>query len=290
MFSDSRLVYVARCVSVIAVLATGSALLFDVTLPANPVRAGEQDAAAQEEAQFESPAPRKSENNSNEIETDVEASSDQPNTDEQVENETDGNRNQTLRRLDPTHEIWVDPKRRRVIVGGEICLRKGMLEMFACPDGTKNHESVVALKTKAQLVHAALLAIGVKAGKPVQYDPVYRGATGQKVKIEVIWRDKAGKLQRVPAQKMIRHFRKRTAMQHDWVFAGSGFWKDDETGKEYYQAEGGELICLSNFSTATLDLPIESSRDNQDLIYEAFTENIPPLGTKVRLILSGIEE
>ena len=34
-----------------------------------------------------------------------------------------------------------------------------------------------------------------------------------------------------------------------------------------------------------LDLPIKSSADNEDLLYEAFTENIPPKGTPVRLVL-----
>ena len=74
-------------------------------------------------------------------------------------------------------------------------------------------------------------------------------------------------------------------MSEDWVFAGSGFWKDPDTGKEFYQAEGGELICVSNFSTATLDLPVASPQDNEGLFFDAFTDNIPPLGTRVWLAL-----
>jgi hypothetical protein len=35
-----------------------------------------------------------------------------------------------------------------------------------------------------------------------------------------------------------------------------------------------------------LDLPVKSSQDNQELLYEAFTEHIPPLGTRVRLVLT----
>ena len=77
--------------------------------------------------------------------------------------------------------------------------------------------------------------------------------------------------------------------KHDWVFAGSQFWKDPDTGDEYYQAEGGELICVSNFSTATMDLPVESTQSTAELLFEALTENIPPVGTEVRLILSPIQ-
>ena len=75
-------------------------------------------------------------------------------------------------------------------------------------------------------------------------------------------------------------------MKHDWVFGGSGFWTDETTGKKYYHADAGDLICVSNFSTAMLDLPIESSQANDGLLYSAFTERIPPRGTKVRLVLT----
>lgn len=191
-----------------------------------------------------------------------------------------------LVRLDPKAEVWIDAKRQRVIVGGSICLREGQLEMFACPKGTKEHESIVAVQSRAYLIHTALLAIGARAGNPVQYDPVYKPASGMKIKVEVLWRDADGKAVRQNAQELIRHTRTKQSLEHAWVFAGSSFWQDEKTNERFYQAEGGELICLSNFSTATLDLPVESPQDNADLLYEAWTERIPPLGTRVKLILS----
>jgi hypothetical protein len=74
-------------------------------------------------------------------------------------------------------------------------------------------------------------------------------------------------------------------MQYPWVFAGSQFYVDEETKKQYYMAEAGDFICVSNFPDAMLDLPIESTSDNDELLFEAFTENIPPKGTKVTLVL-----
>src|SRR5690606_33238231 len=73
-----------------------------------------------------------------------------------------------------------------------------------------------------------------------------------------------------------------------WVFAGSGFWLDEETGKQHYQAESGDVICVSNFSSAMLDVPAESTNANAGLFFEAFTERIPPLGTPVRLVLTPV--
>jgi hypothetical protein len=74
-------------------------------------------------------------------------------------------------------------------------------------------------------------------------------------------------------------------MKADWVFAGSGFFKDDETGKEYYLAEDGDLICVANFGGAMIDVATASSAENSDLNFEAWTERIPPKGTAVTVEL-----
>jgi hypothetical protein len=76
-------------------------------------------------------------------------------------------------------------------------------------------------------------------------------------------------------------------MREQWVFAGSVFWRDPSDGKDYYQADGGDLVCLSNFPTAMLDLPIESSQSNEALLFEAFEGRVPPRGTAVEMILSA---
>ncbi len=212
------------------------------------------------------------------------------------------------KRLSPTDRIWVDPVRKIVVVDGHVSLRKGYLEMFACPAGTKEHESIVAVDAQAYLVHTGLLAIGAVPGHPVKYQPAFIPATGAKIEIKVRWRDQQGTWHSASASEWMS-LPNRTShgveegkspsglggkakgnkadrlLPRWWVFAGSGFWKDEATGKRHYMAEGGDLICVSNFSTATLDLPVESSQTNDDLLFVAKTENIPPVGTPVRLIL-----
>jgi hypothetical protein len=73
-------------------------------------------------------------------------------------------------------------------------------------------------------------------------------------------------------------------MTQPFVFAGSSFWTDEQTGKRHYQAEGGDFVCVSNFGTAMLDIPVRSSQSNESLEFEAFSEKIPPLGAPVRLV------
>jgi len=190
------------------------------------------------------------------------------------------------KRLMPDHDVWVDPKRKLVIMDGEICLREGQLEMFACPRGTKEHESVVSVHTKAFVVHAALLSIGAETGTPVQFAPNYVPATGTEVEVHVLWYDAQGKRHSIRAQEWIRNVKTDKPMEYPWVFAGSGFWRDEATGEQHYMAESGDFICVSNFSSAMLDLPVESPQANQGLLFEAFTGRIPPLNTKVRLVLA----
>jgi hypothetical protein len=191
------------------------------------------------------------------------------------------------KRLSPQEEVWIDAQGRRVVVGGEIAIDKGPIEYFACPQGTKEHESIVATRSTARLVHAGLLAIGLVPGKPVSFDPDYVAATGPVVRVTMRWKDEAGTVQDLPAQEWIRDNRTGKPMQEQWVFAGSAFWTDSSDGKEYYQADGGDLVCLSNFPTAMLDLPIESSQSNEALLFDAFEGRVPPRGTAVEMILSA---
>lgn len=195
-------------------------------------------------------------------------------------------RHPDLKRLSPKEEVWIDPQAKEVVIGGSIVLDKGPIEFFACPKGTKEHESIVATRASARLVHAALLAIGLEPGKPVSFDPEYAAATGPRLRVRMRWTDADGKPQVTDARNWIRDTRTGKAMAHDWVFAGSSFWTDPTDGTEYYQADGGDLICVSNFPTAMLDLPVESSQSNEALLFEAFEGQVPPRETDVEILLS----
>ncbi|MEM6330096.1 MAG: YdjY domain-containing protein [Planctomycetota bacterium] len=189
-------------------------------------------------------------------------------------------------RLSPDYDIWVHKERGEVIIDGAVSLRRGMLEMFACLPNTKEHESVVSANTQAFAAHAALLSLGAEPGSPVRWgEDDYQPPTGAEIAIEVRWRGADGQMKSTPAQQWVRDVESGKAMSQVWVFAGSGLWKHPDTGEEFYMAEGGDFICVSNFGSAMLDVPAESTQANGGLLFEAFTENIPPLGTPVRMVL-----
>ncbi|HJT36164.1 MAG TPA: YdjY domain-containing protein [Pirellulales bacterium] len=192
-----------------------------------------------------------------------------------------------LFRLHPKEPIWLEKKagRKRVVMVGKICLREGQLEMFACTRGSKEHESVVSLPVEANIVHSALVAAGAEPGKPAQFQPEYHPAYGTEIDVLVYWTDAFGHRRRARAQEWVKDVQTGRELAEPWVFAGSGFWVDPQNGQRHYLADMGDLICVSNFSTAMLDLPIESSDQAGQLLFQAYTERIPPVGTKVTLVL-----
>ena len=259
--------------------------------------------------------------------------------------------------LNKQETVLLDKAGKRLLLKTRVVLREGVLEMLCCPKRSKEHESILSVDARAYTVHAGLLAIGAKPGKPVSYMPEFAPPTGQKIDIFVSWKDENGKLVRKPAQSWIRHvihryyiakFDKRPAdlrippeselryddkhneliwygpltvaqrdtlaaysndkkyreaihsffeqgkprqMDTHWVFAGSGFYQDPATGEKFYEAEGGDLICVSNFPSAMIDVAIPSSPSGEEnLLFESYTEHVPPLATEVTLELIPVKD
>jgi hypothetical protein len=181
-------------------------------------------------------------------------------------------------------------KKRRVLISGEICLREGQLELFLCRKHTKEHEAVVSADVDARKIHAALNAAGATEGSPVSFVPEYRPASGTTIKVSVQYKDK-DKLVTVPAQSWVKNAKTNKPLDSDWVFAGSRLVDNPlDPGKKHYLANDGDVICVSNFETALLDLPIKSPKDDAERFFIANTERIPPLETTVVVILEPIVE
>jgi len=186
---------------------------------------------------------------------------------------------------------------RRVHLMTEVCLREGPLEVFLCKLNTKEHESIVHIDADAREIHFALVAAGATPGRPAQFvdpktgKPDYKPATGTKIKVTVTYREK-GKVKTAPANEWVMDKVSGKHLAHDWVFAGSRFFKDPErpNAPDYYMANNGEVISLSNFPDSMMDLPIKSSKDAADLIFEADTPKIPPVRSPVLVTLEPVVE
>ncbi len=204
---------------------------------------------------------------------------------------------ETLIPLDPNDRIWLTPDGKSVVLLGRVALREGMLELFACRIGSKEHESIVSIRVKPMLIHAALLAIGAEPGRPVQTHPTFVPPSGDEIEIKVRWHDpedKEGEVTEMLAQDWVLDNADSTkdepkSMSTHWVFTGSKEYVDEDGERHYIAEETGELVGVSNFVGAILDVPIRSSAENADLLFSCFTERIPETGTPLTLILTPVK-
>jgi hypothetical protein len=187
--------------------------------------------------------------------------------------------------------LEIDGTHKRVLVNATVCLRQGQLEQFLTRKRTKEHEAILAADLDARVIHTALNLAGAVEGSPVKFRPKFVAPSGTEIKITLEYKDKdTGKTVRVPAQQWIRNIKTKKDLDTDWVFAGSVLIPDpfDKKKQPYYGANDGDVICISNFDTAMLDVPFNSPKDNDDLAFEANTDRIPPLETPVLVILEPV--
>ncbi|MDR2761487.1 MAG: YdjY domain-containing protein [Planctomycetaceae bacterium] len=200
-----------------------------------------------------------------------------------------------LIQLHRQERIWLEKDVGAVIITGRVVLREGMLELFACKTNSKEHESIISIRVTPEFIHAALLAVGAESGNPVKMKPEFIPPSGDEIEIRVKWQDKNnGKIKESLAQEWIwdnanSKENNKISMKTHWVFTGSLRYKDDENNDHYVANETGELFGLSNFVGSILDIPIQSSADNDKLMFSCFTEKIPPLNTLVTIILTPIK-
>ena len=96
----------------------------------------------------------------------------------------------------------------------------------------------------------------------------------------------------VPASKWIRNSKTKKDLDVNWVFAGSQFAVDptDKQKPPMYLANHGDIICVCNIEDAMLDLPVESTKSFDDRVWEANSDRIPPIDTKVTVILEPVPD
>jgi hypothetical protein len=194
-------------------------------------------------------------------------------------------------------EIDKQTGQRRVIVSSTVVLREGQLEGFLtishAGNDAKTHEYILSTTGDALEIHNALIAAKAVAGSPVMFgkDRQYKPASGSTIKVSVQYKQRDGKLVTVPAQNWIRNSITKKPFEHDWVFGGSRLIPDPENPNRppFYEANIGDVICVCNMPSAMLDITVlNPNSEPESRVFQAFTERIPPLGTRVDIILEPV--
>jgi hypothetical protein len=186
-------------------------------------------------------------------------------------------------------DLWFDPARRELVILAQIVLREGPLEHLLCLKGTKEHESILATSAEARAIHAGLLLTKAVPDHPVRFQPKFEPPAGSKIRIQLKWTDEMKRNQTAEARNWVRNFKTNKPIEIDWVFGGSLIVEDPRTKKPFYAATEGDYFTVANFASAILDLPVPSSASDAERQFEAYTSNVPAMGTWVWMHLSPVE-
>ncbi len=183
--------------------------------------------------------------------------------------------------------VVINRKDKTVTIDGFVCLREGFLELFACGNRIREHEAIVSLLARPLHINVGLMLLGAKPGNPVTVarDGTFLPPAGAVFRVFVEYEEGGKTLRKEAHEWMDDADTEEMAKPQKWVFCGS------EMNKGHFGADyEGTVVCVSNFVTAMLDLPYESSDRTSELMFMARTKNIPELGTKVKLILQATGE
>jgi hypothetical protein len=180
--------------------------------------------------------------------------------------------------------IDVDVQHKQVRVECQALHCEAPLEFFCVVNGTNEHESVLRTPAKPSQIHTALLMLGLEPGEPVHFDPAAKKwipphGPGLQISVEF---DKDGKHYAMPAYELMRDLNtKKTMPKMNWIFAGSRVMPDG-----VYAADAtGYVVSIVNFDLTLIDIPDLASSANETLEWEARLDQLPPLGSKVTMII-----
>jgi hypothetical protein len=177
-----------------------------------------------------------------------------------------------------------------VVVPGVIMVNRGLVELFGCGEGGKEHETIFRLETNIQGLDLALTSAGFRRGKLPTKTDINQADQGSRVLILVQWLDKDGKLVTYRSEDLVVSMRRNTTMPRvGWTYVGHWMEVADPTSpkgerKHKVLAATGSRSLVTTFRdrTALLDNPLEEAVD--DTLFGANYMVLPKPGTPVRVI------
>jgi len=182
--------------------------------------------------------------------------------------------------LNPKKTVLVDRADRSVFVKAKVIQTDVALEMFMTRAGHREHEAILAFDGRAYVIHAGLIATGLKPGKPVAYSP-FSPPSGPEIDVIVHWRTAEGTFKKSRAQDLMRHATRR---YHDIPLKTlpEGLKIPDDSPLRYL-SDYKELSWYGHMTAAQRDRHLKMSDDDawQAAIREIHKRSaITPMGAK----------
>ncbi len=196
-------------------------------------------------------------------------------------------------------KVTCHKKERRVELDGKVCLQEGPIEYLAVLSGGKEHESILSFDCRAVDLNLAMIGLGYKAAGPTRKADDPNILRGDPVYLSVEWTDAEGKARRIRAEELLHNQgTKKPMRQTAWVFTGSDFARDPETGKLFIDPETKRTVFLADVArnliaiyydpVAIFNSPLDTANnDLQETVpyYVINKEACPKVGTAVKLVL-----
>ena len=148
-----------------------------------------------------------------------------------------------------------NPGKKRSSSGRRSCSARVPGRTPGLPEGTKEHEAILATDAQPRQIHAGLLLTGAEPGHPVRFEPKFEPPAGTPIAIELLWMTD-GKLHRSDARNWFRATKARSPWQRTGSSPVAICSPIRVTKKMIYAADEGDLITVANFGSAILDLPL----------------------------------
>jgi hypothetical protein len=177
-----------------------------------------------------------------------------------------------------------------LVIPAIIMVNRGLVELFGCGEGGKEHETVFRLETNVQALDLALTSAGFRRGKLPSKTDISIADQGSRVLILAQWLDKDGKLVTYRSEDLVVSIRRNATMPRvGWTYVGHWIEVADPTSpkgdkKHKVLAANGSRSLVTTFRdrTALLDNPLEEAVD--DTLFGANYMILPKPGTPVRII------
>jgi hypothetical protein len=183
-----------------------------------------------------------------------------------------------------------------VVVPGLILVTRGIVELFGCGVGGKEHETVLRLDCDVQSLDLALTSAGFRRGRLPSKGDVAEAGQGSRVVILVQWTDADGKVVTHRSEDLVISVRRNGPMPRvGWTYVAQ--WaevpdplspKGEKKHKILAAANTQSFVTTFRDRSALLDNPLEEAVD--DTQYAANWMILPKPGTPVRVIFRAPTE
>jgi hypothetical protein len=184
--------------------------------------------------------------------------------------------NQPLKQIGPnTFEIGkvrFDKAQKTVTFPGFLNMDKGMIEYVIVTSLGKTHESLVRTDAQPTHIHLAMLLLGAKGlGTNAFPEDPKAPIPGDKVTIQISWKDPAGVEKRFPPEDFIINQESKTpAVRGPWIYNGSRVVQGTFVAQQI-----GSIVSTMTDADALMNNP-RAGHEN-DKIWEIKSEGLPPL-------------